>query len=625
MKKSYVNGVMPKGCYYNSKKYYFSADRKRALLRGYMKAKNGYYYQVEPSASSDQTSGYKHTITLNNSVKFDLYSPNDIERKLTAVPSGYKFVWMNVTSEVMNELTLVYDGNGLFHIAGTLYSSHTTYYNSSKSLNKTGKCGIFLLDSNDNIYLSTTISASSPFSVSYSSSSTSATYTESTLTYSSRSNIKLTSYEEIPIPYEITSAKNITDGKAYYTVSSGPTTYAPLVDLSASPTFYVKDYTLLDCIESNGNQYINTNFMPTKYTDFEIDFMYLGTSYSGWTCLYGERGSSDSTYLALFINSSNPSASSPYISPNYAGFDPGTNSGTTISTNTKYKFRGEGGNLYINGVLNSSCSTTNTLTSSTVPFYLFAVGTTSGAQNRNVRARIYQCKIWDEGVLVRHLIPCIRNSDDEVGMYELVNDVFYANSGTGKFIGYKPIDYIQSSGSQGIVLNYTPTSKDKISLDFAMTNTSSTSCLWCARGSTTGTNSTTAFYISNTGVRCDYGVSATMTTIGTLAVNTKHNLTMDSNIWYLDGVQKTSMTAATFTAGGKIRLFSSYTNGETNGLGNYSYIRFYGMKVYNSSGLIQLNLLPVKRLTDGVCGLYDKVNGTFYANIGSGSFTAGSS
>lgn len=39
----------------------------------------------------------------------------------------------------------------------------------------------------------------------------------------------------------------------------------------------------------------------------------------------------------------------------------------------------------------------------------------------------------DNNIVVRHFIPVVRNSDDKPGMYDLVNDVFYTNQGTGEF------------------------------------------------------------------------------------------------------------------------------------------------------------------------------------------------
>lgn len=46
----------------------------------------------------------------------------------------------------------------------------------------------------------------------------------------------------------------------------------------------------------------------------------------------------------------------------------------------------------------------------------------------------YYVKIYDGETLMRDCIPCYRKADGEVGMYDLVNGVFYTNQGTGSFI-----------------------------------------------------------------------------------------------------------------------------------------------------------------------------------------------
>ena len=47
--------------------------------------------------------------------------------------------------------------------------------------------------------------------------------------------------------------------------------------------------------------------------------------------------------------------------------------------------------------------------------------------------KIYDCKIWVGNKLLRHFIPCYRKSDNVIGMYDVVNKVFYVNQGTGSF------------------------------------------------------------------------------------------------------------------------------------------------------------------------------------------------
>lgn len=48
---------------------------------------------------------------------------------------------------------------------------------------------------------------------------------------------------------------------------------------------------------------------------------------------------------------------------------------------------------------------------------------------------IYYCKIWDNDVLIRDFLPCIYNG--EAGMWDQVENKFYGNVGTGKFIPNK--------------------------------------------------------------------------------------------------------------------------------------------------------------------------------------------
>lgn len=47
--------------------------------------------------------------------------------------------------------------------------------------------------------------------------------------------------------------------------------------------------------------------------------------------------------------------------------------------------------------------------------------------------RAYGAKVWYEGTLIRDLYPCYRKSDNVVGMYDIVNDQFYTNAGSGTF------------------------------------------------------------------------------------------------------------------------------------------------------------------------------------------------
>lgn len=49
-------------------------------------------------------------------------------------------------------------------------------------------------------------------------------------------------------------------------------------------------------------------------------------------------------------------------------------------------------------------------------------------------ARIFWLQFYDEDTLAVDLVPCYRKSDNKPGMYDLVNDVFYTNQGSGEFL-----------------------------------------------------------------------------------------------------------------------------------------------------------------------------------------------
>lgn len=189
------------------------------------------------------------------------------------------------------------------------------------------------------------------------------------------------------------------------------------------------EYTQAEYIQSGSIPHIDTGVIPTSDTKIDIDFAYVSSTYSGWSPLFGERGSSNSMYFAFFINTSGLK-----VSPNYAGFDPGNNSQVTLTANTRYNLKNEAGQFYLNDEVESSISTSNTLTTSNKSIWLFDLQQNSGAgMSRQMTARIYRCRFYEGEELIRDFIPCVRNSDNEIGMYDVVNDVFYTNQGTGSF------------------------------------------------------------------------------------------------------------------------------------------------------------------------------------------------
>lgn len=85
-------------------------------------------------------------------------------------------------------------------------------------------------------------------------------------------------------------------------------------------------------------------------------------------------------------------------------------------------------NLYFDGV-----DTGASVNWSNAPALTMQLFKDNGHSTPAKNVEIYEVTIYSNGVPVRHMVPCRRTSDDELGMYDLINDVFYTNVGSGSF------------------------------------------------------------------------------------------------------------------------------------------------------------------------------------------------
>lgn len=78
-------------------------------------------------------------------------------------------------------------------------------------------------------------------------------------------------------------------------------------------------------------------------------------------------------------------------------------------------------------------ATTGSYKNSNYPVFLFAQNESGSARHVRDSMRLYYCKIFTNGVLQKEFIPCYRKNDGVIGLYDLVNNAFYTNSGSGTF------------------------------------------------------------------------------------------------------------------------------------------------------------------------------------------------
>ena len=194
-------------------------------------------------------------------------------------------------------------------------------------------------------------------------------------------------------------------------------------------------YTQLEYIESNGNQYIVTNFIPSS--DFKHTIVFEGLSGNSNSYIAGTVASAAGRAGNVRINGS-------YINGVY-GNNTSNGAGMLIDT-TK-----TGGMSVLNGksvlVLDLHNNAANSITlngvqvantdtariTSTAPMNLFAL-----ASNYRSKIRLYSDTIEQNGVLVHNYVPA-QNSDGVVGLYDTVTGVFFTNRGNGSFTPGNPV------------------------------------------------------------------------------------------------------------------------------------------------------------------------------------------
>lgn len=183
-----------------------------------------------------------------------------------------------------------------------------------------------------------------------------------------------------------------------------------------------KEYTQVDYIESSGTQYIDTGVNADNKLDTILDMAFTSPTSSNQNVGAILIDGSTTVRYHILCDSSQNNNFRMYAKINYVGV------GTLDANRHTFEFDCTNGKVYFDGTAYNK-DTTNFDVG--LNFWLFGRNSTSTIYYSNVKQ--YGCKMYYNNVLVRDFIPCFRNTDNEVGLYDLVNNVFYTNQGTGTF------------------------------------------------------------------------------------------------------------------------------------------------------------------------------------------------
>lgn len=195
-----------------------------------------------------------------------------------------------------------------------------------------------------------------------------------------------------------------------------------------------KEYQEIEYIESTGTQYIDTGVSPYK-TKSEIKFQYTGLEdISNSNYIMASWTDNNNRYYPIAYTgtiSSNSKTMNCFRTANKSNVY--TDLGEYDSNIHTIIYNDENNKVYWDG--EEKATVTDLDTSLTNSIYIFAMHGSTGAEETS-SARIMSVKITDKvtNTQIRNYVPCYCKSDNEVGLYDLVNNQFYTNAGTGVFL-----------------------------------------------------------------------------------------------------------------------------------------------------------------------------------------------
>lgn len=181
-------------------------------------------------------------------------------------------------------------------------------------------------------------------------------------------------------------------------------------------------FSKLNFIESTGEQYIDTEYNMTTVSSIELVMAITEYDASNKMGFLGSYESNSTLYQLYASGTGNQSFYMSFGGKNYAQIQ-------KFNTNVNYEIIMKADTASINS--STYNFTSDGLTDAKIPLYLFW----RNATGAKAKMRLFSCNIYNNGILERKFIPCIRMSDNAIGLYDLAKNKFYENKGTGVFIG----------------------------------------------------------------------------------------------------------------------------------------------------------------------------------------------
>ena len=406
---------------------------------------------------------------------------------------------------------------------------------------------------------------------------------------------------------------------------------------------------MLEYVEADGTQYIDTGVVGRDGTKAEIDFKFNELGGSSIILLGADESDpweNNIKFYLLAYRLVNGTITDGYKNRFNQTFDATTDRCQVISEVVA------GGTFKT--TMNGS-TVTHDYTADPGPYnsglslYLFTNNRNGTKGTLSAKARCYGLKIEQtdsngDYLLVRDFRPCIK--DGRAGLYDKVSNMVYFSRGTKDFSAEgarvlsargaydKFLEYVESDGTQYIdtgVIGRDGT-KAQMTLEWTRTPPTSTTCDWCFLGSYGDGKMFYLFRWLKTG---DYNAGIYTGYNGRWG---KHGYSPPTDSSYevvsevtMDGTYKMSHSGhdqtwnytanAPVNTGCNLYLFARDNAGTAD---NFMPVRCYGVKIWqtDANGDYQLVRDFIPCIKDGSAGFYDSVSDTVYFSLGANEFSA---
>lgn len=181
-------------------------------------------------------------------------------------------------------------------------------------------------------------------------------------------------------------------------------------------------YSQLRYIQSSGTQYIDTAFFPSGNA-LRVVMKFQYTAAHSSMSLFGNH---TSTPYSLTVYGARPTF--------WVGETNDLSCGPETELNTDYTLdaKVDGGTLTAvwNGTTYTAAYSGSLYTEQSV--FIFGGNSNGALAEAGSGYRLYSFKLYDDGMLKRDFVPA-KNSSGTIGLYDLANNTFYGNAGTGSF------------------------------------------------------------------------------------------------------------------------------------------------------------------------------------------------